>query len=244
MSAWNQPPQKLLLAANELHVWRVALALSERRLEQLLRQLDTTETARAERFHFERDRRRFLAARGQLRELLGFYVGLPPAEVRFRYGERGKPFLDLEQGPDIRFNLAHSGDLALVAVSRGHEVGVDLEEIRPVVTEAEIAERFFSPTEVVELRSLPPVEHRTAFYRCWTRKEAYLKGVGDGIAFGLDQFSVSFAPGVPPELLDTPLDPPEAARWSFYHLEPGPGFTGAVAVRAIEPKLRCWDLTG
>jgi 4'-phosphopantetheinyl transferase len=169
--------------------------------------------------------------RGLLRIILGHYVEAPPEGLRFCYNPYGKPALDPTQDRgSLRFNLSHSGGRALYAVARGREVGVDVETIRTEFAGLAIAERFFAPAEVAVLRDLAP-EHRTrAFFSCWTRKEAFIKARGKGLSIPLDTFEVSLAPGAPAALLATHDDRDEAARWTLFDLDPGPGFAGALAV--------------
>jgi 4'-phosphopantetheinyl transferase len=165
---------------------------------------------------------------------------LAPEAVRFRYGPRGKPMLDAEDGL-LRFNLSHSGDLALVAVSLGRDIGVDVERVRPDRDLERIATRFFSAAEVAALLALPRAERAGAFYRCWTRKEAYIKALGDGLAIPLDSFDVAFAPGATAALLASRLDSAEARRWSMAALEPGPGYAGAMVVEGDGWTMRCYE---
>jgi len=237
--AWQAPPDPLTLGDDEVHVWRVPLAPAQAELGRLRRLLAPAETARAARFHFPRDRNRFIAARGRLRTVLAWYLRIPPGEVRFGYGARGKPFL-VGPNEELEFNAADSADLALFAVARRRPVGVDVEFTRRPVDEEQIAARFFSPREVAALRSLPAPERRLAFFNCWTRKEAYLKAIGEGLGFGLDRFTVSLAPDEAPALLETPFDPGEARHWQLYHLEPGHGYVGALAVRGAVSRLSLW----
>lgn len=207
----------------------MGLDLPDEERAELSKLLKPEELERAARFHFARDRNRFLAARARLRILLGRYLGVAPSAVRFQYGSRGKPGL-AGHGGNLPFNLAHSGALALVGVTRDRNIGVDVEFLRPGPPREKIAERFFSVREVAALRSLPAAEQVRAFYNCWTRKEAFLKATGEGLPFGLDRFSVSLVPGEPAALLEVPFGQGEAARWSLRHLEPAPGYIGAVAV--------------
>jgi 4'-phosphopantetheinyl transferase len=242
---WYLVSEVPTLAEGEVHVWRAALDRPDAELQRFRELLAPDERARAERFYFETHRRHFTAGRGILRALLGEYLGLRPAQVAFRYGPQGKPAL-ADGLDDLRFNLAHAHGLALVAVSRGHEVGVDLERIREDYACDEVAGRFFSPNEVAVLRGLPPELRREAFFTCWSRKEAYIKATGRGLSQALDQFDVSLAPGAPAALLATRHDPPDAGRWSLYALHPGPGYAGAVAVEGQGHQLWCgqWPEAG
>ena len=204
--------------------------------------LTADECQRAERYVFAKDRTHFVVARGLLRVLLGRYLGQDPPHLRFIYGPHGKPALATDTGGGaLRFNVSHSHGLALYAITRGREVGVDVERIRPEVAQEKIAERFFSPREVTLLRALPAQLQATAFFACWTRKEAYIKAKGEGLALPLDQFDVSLVPGEPAVLLRAAWDPQEAARWSLQDLAPAPGYRAAVAVAGHDWRLTCWD---
>ncbi len=236
----SQPPP---LESDDVHVWRFALDIGEALLERLRESLTDDERRRAARFHFEKDRRHFIAGRGSLRFLIGAYRGCPPEEVRFSYGNRGKPRLVDEDNTDrLRFNLTHSHGLALLAVTSVREIGVDIERLRDVENDGEpLAERFFSPLEASALRSLPPEQRREAFFRCWTRKEAYIKAKGEGLSLPLEQFDVSLHPREPAALLATRFDPADAQRWSMRHLAPAEGFVGALAVEGHAWRLWCGE---
>lgn len=227
--------------AGEVHLWAVPLDPPRERVAALGALLAADERERAARFHFERHRRRYSVGRGALRELLGGYLGCSAAALRFGYGDKGKPFL--AGGPRLRFNLSNSSELALVAVAMDVEVGVDVEWLRPMPDALEIAERFFSDSEREVLAAVAEGERETAFFRCWTRKEAYLKAVGDGITAPLDRFDVTLAAGEPPRILALEGDPAPAARWALAHLEPAPGYLGALALPAPGPwRLHAWRL--
>jgi 4'-phosphopantetheinyl transferase len=213
--------------AGEVHLWRFRLDAPADRLDALAETLSADERARADRFAFDVHRLRFVAARGRLREVLGRYLGAPPASLRFAYGPHGKP--ELRDAPGLRFNLSHSGSAALLAVSPDRPVGVDLEEARPLADFESLADRVFSPRERRALDALPPSGRLAAFYLGWTRKEAYLKALGDGLARPLDRFSVSLSPGEPARLLDAFGDPEEPARWSLLDVTPWPGFAACLA---------------
>jgi 4'-phosphopantetheinyl transferase len=177
---------------DEVHVWRASLNQLQEHLVRLMRILSPQERARAERFHFEVDRKRCILARALLRLLLGRSLGTFPHLVRFRHNDFGKPRLAPALHPLVQFNLSHSGDLVLIALGRGRALGVDVEQIRMDVATENIAVRFFSDNERRGLASVPPVLQREAFFACWTRKEAYVKARGDGLSLRLEQFDVSF----------------------------------------------------
>ena len=171
------------LGQGRVHVWTVALDGPAERPGRLGACLSPDETTRARRFHFEVHRRRFTVARGALRHLLGAYLRRSPESLVFRYGHRGKP--ELPEAPELSFNLSHSEERALLAVSHVAALGVDIERLRPMDDMEAIARRFFSPPEHAALMALAPGERVAGFFRCWTRKEAYLKAVGEGLAIPL-----------------------------------------------------------
>lgn len=241
---WPLPPRELALGGDDVHVWCAAADVAAGRRDVLGQTLSADERARAERFVFPRDRDRFVVRRGLLRIILGRYLSLAPDRLRFDYGTRGKPAVAPGQGgARLCFNVSSSAGLVLYAVARGREIGVDLERIRRTGAEERIPEHFFSPREVATLRGLPPESQREAFFSCWTRKEAYVKGTGAGLALGLDRFDVSLAPGEPAALLRTADDAGEAARWALQAVAPGRGYVGAVAVEGRPRRLECWHWT-
>jgi 4'-phosphopantetheinyl transferase len=239
---WHPSPMELTLSSAEVHVWRADLDPAESCVEQLQRLLSADELLRASRFHFPRDRRRFSVARGVLRDILSRYLGVPAAALEFRYSAYGKPALAAGAAQDgLRFNISHAHELALFAITRGREVGVDIEYLHRTIACEEIAERFFSARECASLRAVPEEWKRHAFFNCWTRKEAYIKAHGEGLSLPLDQFDVSLAPGEPAALLATRGDPRDARCWSLQALAPGPGYVGALAVEAQDWHLTCWQ---
>jgi 4'-phosphopantetheinyl transferase len=236
------PSPGLALPAGEIQLWSVRLDPAPEQVERLGRPLAEDEWERARRFRFEVHRRRYVVGRGVLRLLLAAYLDLPPAEVRFVYGPRGKPFLDPAQAAGgLSFNLSNSDELALVGLVRDVEIGVDIELVKPMSDLEAIAERFFSASERDCLRGLPPEQKPTAFFNCWTRKEAYLKAVGEGLAAPLDSFDVTLAPGDPPRMLTLRGDPVAAQRWTLHHLLPADGYIGAVAMAGPRLPLRTWS---
>lgn len=239
---WGDPPETLELSRNEVHIWGAKLNQRLRELDLLERTLASSERARAERFRFERDRARFIAARGQLRMILGSYASVDPCALEFTYGPFGKPSLSPPFNADaLKFNLSHSGELALIAVTRDRDLGVDVEEIRQLDDAEAIAGRFFSPRENVVLRALPEAERLEAFFHCWTCKEAYVKATGDGLACPTESFDVSFGRGEPARLLGVGGNSEEASRWSLTLLTPASGYVGAVAVEGQDWSLTCWQ---
>ncbi len=235
---WVSVPAPPLLLDGEIHVWRADLSVSEAELSGLRSHLSEDEQNRAERFHFAKDRESYVVARAVLRALLGSYLDTPAESLVFEYGPQGKPCLAPQTVADpISFNLSHSSTLALVALTRRHAIGVDVELMRERENWEEVAARFFSDLEVLELRALPAAARTSEFFRFWTRKEAYIKGRGEGLSIPLNRFSV--AGGHPrPVSGDDSNEEEELSRWSLHDLDPGAGFRGAVAVRAPEMRVR------
>ena len=243
--SWNSPPLDLTLDMGEIHVWRVSLAQTESCLQSLQQTLSTDERAKADRFVFPKDRSQFIVSRGALRAILSRYLNISSHILRFDYNPYGKPSLIVTQGGNtLRFNLSHSRGLALIAITKNRDIGVDIEGINPNFYCLEIAEKFFSPLENSVLRSLPEHLQPTAFFTCWTRKEAYIKAVGKGLSIPLNQFDVSLAPGEPAALLNVEENPEEASKWSLIELFPSSDMVAAVAVAGDCWKLHCWEWTG
>lgn len=198
---WSFPPADLNLNGDEVHVWRAPLDIGATPLSRFELSLAPDERTRAARFVHVRDRDHFIVARGILRELLGRYLNRSPDEVPLRYGAYGKPELSTDKfSGSIRFNLSHSNGLAVYAFASRREVGIDLELVRPAFAVSEIASRFFSDQEILELQKLPLEMQAEGFFLCWTRKEAYVKARGQGLQIPLENFSVTLTPKEPAEL--------------------------------------------
>jgi len=188
------------------------------------------ERERADRFRFARDRRRYITGRAELRRRLAQRCGAAPGHLQLVVGPQGKPRLGEHDGVD--FNLSHSAGWALLAITTGVTVGIDIEAVQPGIAGSGVAEHFFAPTEVRHLQSLPEHERDQAFVQCWTRKEAYLKGKGGGLSLPLDGFDVSFGPGRPARLLRSDTDPSDCRTWTLVDLTEivPPQFVAALAV--------------
>ncbi|HEV2583522.1 MAG TPA: 4'-phosphopantetheinyl transferase superfamily protein, partial [Ktedonobacteraceae bacterium] len=239
------PPHPLILQSGEVHAWRAALEQPDAVCARLQATLAPDELAKAVRFHFARDRQHYIIARGILRTLLYGYTKVHPLSMRFAYNAYGKPSLDMagvEQ--DIRFNLAHSRDLALYAFTLSHEVGIDVEYMKTDIDAEQVARHSFSPEEQAALRALPPGERLQGFYNGWTRKEAYIKARGMGVSLALDSFDVALKPGDPAALLRSREDAREPMRWKLMELEPGEGYAGALAVEGQHWRLHYFQWHG
>ncbi len=188
---WHKPPSHIALRADEVHIWRASLELSADMLTSLQSSLSDDERARADRFYFEKDRLQFTAAHGILRDILGRYCSVAPAEICFSTGSQGKPAMEgTPAGERVEFNMSHSRWMAMYAVALQQAVGVDIEYIREDFECERIAERFFDESETAHLRGLPEQERLEAFFGFWTYKEAYIKGRGKGLSIPTRSFAV------------------------------------------------------
>jgi 4'-phosphopantetheinyl transferase len=242
MTAWQPLRRPYALPEGEVHVWRASLPACASALPALRYLLSAAERARADRFHFEVDRTRHTIGRALTRLLLGRCLGVAARSLTFEYSRLDKPMLP--GSSPLRFNVSHSGDIVLVALARGRELGVDVERIRPDFATMEVADRYFSVGECRELASLAGEGRSNAFFACWSRKEAYIKARGDGLTLPLDQFDVAFLPGATPRLIATRHDPPDVARWSLRDLDVGPGYRGALVAEGSDLRLALWDWRG
>lgn len=236
---WTAPPDRVWQPEGQVHVWRLHLDIPEGKVGRLRALLSRGECARADRFQRAEHGRRFTVAHGTLRRILSEYLECAPESIRFGRNEYGKPFLPEEMC--IEFNLSHSGDAALVAVTRGRAIGVDIEHYRKRLETEKISKRYFSPAEAAVLFKLPEGERERAFYACWTRKEAYIKARGEGLSIGLKRFDVAFAPGASPALLRSDEGPEEVGRWKFVDIVVQSGYAAACVVEGQVGELRLWD---
>lgn len=231
---WAESPARPL-RRGEIHVWSSDLDLDDEEVRRLGDSLSMAEKARASRFRFDRDRRRYIAGRATLRAILSTYIGARPESVEIVTDDHGKPALgraDRDGAGPLRFNVTHSERLALYAVTAESEIGIDVEQVQPLPDADSIAEGYFSPVERAELRRLAEAEKPAGFYRCWTRKEAYLKAIGLGLAAPLDAFAVTLTATAPARFLHIEGDERTAARWALHSLEPAAGYQGALAIEA------------
>jgi 4'-phosphopantetheinyl transferase len=238
---WMPPPARLTLANDEIHVWCFPLDGSAHQDASFWALLSAEEHNRATRFHFEKDRHRYVVAHGVLRQLLSRYTTYAPEQFEFDLGRNGKPSLPKAYGGDqLQFNISHSHNMGLCAIANHRDLGVDLEWMRPLPDLAQIAQNFFSPSEREQLFQLDESLQVTAFYHCWTRKEAYIKACGDGLSLPLDQFDVALLPGQPARFLALNGSEREAEGWFLRGLLPADNFVGAVAVPGINWTVKCW----
>ena len=257
VSPWASPPEILMLAKGEVHVWRAFLDLPQPQIQALEQILADDERTRAQRFRFSKDRTHFIAARGLLRTILGRYLLQDPQTLSFSYNAYGKPSLT-ESGQRattrvaptvsgrmkedaLSFNLTHAHRMALYAITRNRAVGVDVEYIQRQMEWESVAERFFSPYEVRMLKAVSPDMRHVAFFNCWTRKEAYIKARGMGLSLELDSFDVSLTPGEPAALLNIREEGQDISNWSLHDLYPGGDYIAALAVEGQISSLKYWE---
>lgn len=234
-SVWADLVPRLRLKAGEVHVWRASLArLGE--LPALWSTLTADERSRADRFGLPRDRARFVTARGLLRVILGWHLDRDPAVLRFRYGPQGKPAL--ADGGELRFNVAHAGDLALYAFSLGCELGVDVERVRTDLPLAAMADVVLSPRDRIALAAAFPTRRPDAFFPRWVLKEAYVKAVGAGMSMALERISIDLGPDSWATVMVDGA-PAETDRWRLRSLDLGAGHVAALAVEGSDWRLIC-----
>lgn len=242
VSTWSEPPKSLSLQTGEVHVWRIELEQPDELLRKFRTMLDTDELERAARFHFEKHWRHFIAGRGFLRDVLSRYLNARPEALRFSYGAYGKPALAGEHEHHVlRFNMSHSHNVALLAITEEKQLGVDVEYIRSDFASEDIARRFFSRLEVECFNGLAREDQVGAFFRCWTRKEAFIKATGKGLSQPLEAFDVTLAPALPAALLRVEDD--DASRWSISDLDAGTDYAAALVVEGVITKVECWSAT-
>lgn len=240
MTKWLPPPPNLTLNNNDVHVWLAELDVPPNEMKQLGVFLSSDEQQRAARLRFEHDRLRFIVGRGLLRHILGHYLQLHPASLRFQYSYYRKP--SLLGYHEIRFNVSHARSQALFAITCEREIGVDIEYIKSDFDVEALAAHFFSTEEIRMLSTVPVHKRRAAFFACWTRKEAYIKAKGEGLSLPLHEFDVSLIPGKPAQLLATRPDAQEASRWKLIALDAPNGYKAALVTEGKDWQLSCWKV--
>ncbi len=232
-----------VLRKGEVHLWWMDLAAPCRPLAELASWLDAEETARAARFHFDVHRRRHIAAHGQMRALLAAYCGAAPGALRFTQEERGKPLLAPGSAPQaLAFNLSHSEDQGLLAITHSAVLGADIEVQRPLSDLEALARSHFTAGELREMHALPEARQHDAFFAAWTRKEAYVKALGAGLSVPLDGFEVAVHPDEPAALRSIGGSETAALEWTLWAARPAPQTWAAVAVRIPGATMRTFSL--
>jgi 4'-phosphopantetheinyl transferase len=242
--SWPHSEPAPALAANGVHVW--AWNVDRAPLDSDWQILSEEETLRARRFVYPQHRDRFVIAHAAMRVLLSGYSGIPGDQITFAGSTYGKPQIESDRGAQqIQFNLTHSAGLAALAVSRDFPLGIDIERVRPI--DSDVAAHHFSPRELHTLDQLPPPQWLTGFYRCWTSKEALLKGEGLGLNLALDSFDVEVSPQLPPALVSVAPHTNISHAWTLVELKPAENFIGTLAIRDSaktfqRASLQCFSL--
>lgn len=242
--AWSLPqstPQEEM-ATDDADIWRVSLDRTPDEIRLLFNLLSPDEQSRADRLRFAVHRNRYIASRGFLRQILNRYIHIAAREIRFFTGFHGKPQLNVSpEKTDLQFNLSHTHGLALYAVSRKHDIGIDVEYLGRACSPLKIARRFFTPGEAEIIAGLPEKIGRRAFFTCWTRKEAILKAKGVGLTIPLNQFAVSVLPEDPPALVHAAWDRDEHSKWQLFDIDPGRDYVASLAVEKGISRFRFFD---
>lgn len=232
---WPRLPDSPALPHDQVHIWRFSIESLDEHSDSFARTLSDDERTRAKHYHFLRDRTKFLVRRGMLRVILGRYLSVEPNRIQFDHGTYGKPRLASKFDSDrLEFNLAHSHNLAVYAFTRKRRIGIDLEKIQPLPNLEQISSQFFTSQESEKIQRLDGNARLLAFYHCWTRKEAYVKAIGNGLTHPLDQFQVSVEPTQPARLVRVKGQSQETARWSFKSFVPASGYVSALAVEGFD----------
>jgi 4'-phosphopantetheinyl transferase len=234
---WRLPSAKRALGDDEVDIWRLSLTPLDSMVSEFRARLSAEENARAEKFKFDKDRKRYILTHGLLRVILSLYADVAAEELTFTENRYGKPELVHPSGSNLTFNLSHSQERALIGIARGRQIGVDIEYVKNDFEWKEIVERFFSPREIQMINALAKNLQHRAFFTCWTRKEAYVKATGMGLSLPLKEFDVSPVPGATTLLLSSP----EKMRWSMKEVDVADSYVATVAVEGHDPGINYLD---
>lgn len=223
------PDSLFKLSNNEVSVWFISFDVSEDKITFLSSFLSEDEILKASKFRFKKDKNCSIITRGALRFLSSKYLKENPEDIKFKYGEYGKPYYNMET--KLKFNVSHSGNMAVIGFVLNDDIGVDIEEIKTDFEVFDIASNYFSKLEIETLNELPKEKHVEYFYRCWTRKESFIKAKSQGLTFPLDSFSVSIHSDKKTELLETKWDEKEKSTWKLFTFSPHQNYIGAVSVQ-------------
>ena len=238
---WPLAPEPIRLQPGQVHLWAAAMNEFVDQAPKLGLLLSPAEQVTAHKFKFARDRNRYLIRRGLLRLLLSRYLQQLPAAIEFQHGAYGKPEIkNHASGAPLFFNTSHSADIAVCAITSAGPVGVDIERTRTIPDIQKIARRYFRPRETETLMALPAESRLQAFYACWTRKEAFLKATGEGIAESLAKVEVTLAPRDPPAVVSLTGNPRAHEQWRLQPFSPAPGYLGCIAYKHAQLALSHW----
>ncbi|HSS65655.1 MAG TPA: 4'-phosphopantetheinyl transferase superfamily protein [Gammaproteobacteria bacterium] len=242
MTSWNDPPADLRLSSGHVDVWRISTALNEERAANFGSVLSPDQQARAKRMRVRDKRRQYIIAQGLTRILIGKVVDADPESLEFSRGPKGKPYLGGRfADAGIQFNMTHTSNMALIALTLKREIGIDIERIRHNLQWEKLVRRYFSPLEHYHYSKLPESVRLRAFFTCWTRKEAVLKAIGTGLGGGLGSFDVSVDPDAPPALLGDRWQGRFHGDWTITQLDPGEGYVATLVTERDGFEVRCWE---
>ena len=231
-----------ILDEKQLDLWKIDIASLKGEVKAYRSFLNGEELIKANGYRFQKDHDTFVVTRAVLRLLLGSYLNSDPSNLHFKYGKKGKPFLDGKHA-SIEFNVSHSGSMAIVGIADGCPLGVDVEYLKQGLDFLELAKDFFSDAEIQTLIALPEDQRSIAFYRCWTRKESFIKAKGIGLSYPLDAFSVSLDSDDYAKLEHTRMDPTEKERWKMLSFIPKENYRAAVTIDRHCTKYKLFDWT-
>jgi len=241
-TAFSRPSRQLQLDFGEAHVWRASLDDAVHPKEAYENLLTDMERDKAARFLRKRDGDRYILSLGILKTLIMGYLGSGPDRLQFSYGPNGKPTLDAGSGADtLCFNMAKSAGYAVFAFAQGREIGVDIEQVRKIPEMEHIVSLFFSEAEQVTFGALPPPKKERAFFDGWTRKEAFVKGLGVGLSMPLGKFGIMLNPGNPVCFVHLDKDLASLGEWTIWDVSVLPGFSAALAVKGSQRTILCRD---
>lgn len=239
---WQPNPSSFRIANSEIHIWRAFTLKDSTTDESVLDVLSSDEFARAERFHKKDDANRFIQQRTTLRWILGWYLGMHPGNVHFDYTPLGKPKLHKPTNKqNLDFNITHSGEIMLVALTTGQNVGIDAERIRPMFDMKRMIELYFSPSEIEQLASYSESNRMAAFFCVWTRKEAVLKAIGEGLQLPLDKIEVSCDPEETRLSLMIPAELRSPSDYQLFSFQPADSYVAALAAEGENWNVRSFQ---
>jgi 4'-phosphopantetheinyl transferase len=234
VNVWKFPPGELQIFTNEVHIWKAEVQPFRQSLDLFASWLSEEETQRWQRYQAADVRDRFLTARGLLRGIISFYTGQPQVHLSLAVSTFGKPYLSFPRGTGLEFSLSHSSECILLAFSIGLPLGIDVEKMQQDIDFLMISSKYFSRSENQSILQLPQLLQKQAFFNCWTRKEAYLKGLGAGMHASLTDFSVSVSPNEPAVLLNPLPAYEEGDPWQLFAIDPKTEYAAAAAVQSIQ----------
>ncbi len=240
---WEFGPKNPELSDSNIHVWRIQLPIQDGLSNILLQHLSDDEKSRMDKYHFAVDKSRFLAARAALRQLISYYLDTSPEKIPFNYTEFGKPFIDIIDAP-LKFNLSHANNCILIAITKNADIGIDVEEMKPEIDLLGVARLILNDNEYNKLQALREEERVFAFYRAWTRKEAFIKAIGKGFSFPLKQVEVTLLPEETNQIVAIEGSHNKGnkdTQWRLIEIIPGPNYLSSLAVAENIQNINLWD---